>query len=70
MSIEVDPIQFDEGDEKVKFSDLFHFHKVLGSGSFGVVVAAFQKPHMKECAVKVDFSYKFLPSHTPLLRLS
>jgi len=59
MSIEVDPNQFDEGDEKVKFSDFFHFKKVLGNGSFGVVVSALQKSNMKECAVKVDFSYQF-----------
>lgn len=54
MTIEVDPTQFDAGDEKVKFSDLFIFQKVLGNGSFGVVVSALQKPHLKECAVKVD----------------
>jgi len=53
MSIEVDPTQFDAGDEKVKFSDFFIFQKVLGNGSFGVVVSALQKPHMKECAVKI-----------------
>jgi len=63
MSIEVDPNQFDEGDDKVKFSDFFHFQRVLGNGSFGVVVAAFQKPHMKECAVKVDFSYFSFPKN-------
>ena len=56
MSIEVDPNQFDAGDEKVKFSDFFIFQKILGNGSFGVVVSALQKPHMKECAVKVFIS--------------
>lgn len=53
MATQYDATQFDAGDTQVKFSDLFEFQRVLGNGSFGVVVAALQKPYMKECAVKV-----------------
>lgn len=53
MATHYDATQFDAGDTQVKFSDLFEFQRVLGNGSFGVVVAALQKPYMKECAVKV-----------------
>ena len=37
----------------IKFSDLFEFKGVLGSGAFGIVVSAIDKETNKECAVKV-----------------
>ena len=70
MSVQVDPTQYDAGDEKLKFSDLFHFNHFIGNGSFGHVVAAQQKPSMKECAVKVFHSYNINTYPYFLLRLS
>ncbi len=40
------------GDEAL-FPGVFLFQKVLGAGSFGVVVAAVERAHLEQCAVKV-----------------
>jgi len=44
---------FDDGDKKLKFSDLFELKEILGNGAFGQVVSARQKNNQKDYAVKV-----------------
>lgn len=57
LSKELSPFTFDDlpldstGD--TVFSDLYMFQRVLGAGSFGVVVAAVEKLHLEQCAVKI-----------------
>eukprot|EP01022_Parablepharisma_sp_SALTPOND_P002288 TRINITY_DN1093_c0_g1_i1.p3 TRINITY_DN1093_c0_g1~~TRINITY_DN1093_c0_g1_i1.p3 ORF type:complete len:303 (-),score=27.15 TRINITY_DN1093_c0_g1_i1:2710-3618(-) len=35
------------------FSDTYLFQKILGAGTFGVVVAAIEKSHLEQCAIKI-----------------
>ena len=39
--------------EDILFSDVYCFQKVLGAGSFGVVIAAIEKIHLEHCAIKI-----------------
>ncbi len=45
--------EIENEDEISKFTDFFIFKKILGSGSFGNVVAAICKQDGSECAVKI-----------------
>lgn len=46
-------IDFDSGDHRNKFSDLFSFVRKIDKGSFGTVVGVIDKQTNKEVAVKV-----------------
>ncbi len=45
------------GDSKLNFDSYFHFIKVLGMGSFGVVVCANDRETSQDCAIKVKESF-------------
>lgn len=51
-------LNFDQNDTHKKFSDFFIPIKVLGKGSYGVVVLALDKKKSSKVAVKVFFSSK------------
>lgn len=57
LNKEIDPFTFEDlpldftGD--IVFSDIYMFQKVLGAGTFGVVVAAVEKQHLEQCAIKI-----------------
>ena len=58
---------YDEGDERVVFSQLFVLKKTLGQGAFGTVVSVVQRSDLKEYAVKVFYFRIFIHSKTLLL---
>ena len=35
------------------FPDVYIFQRIIGAGSFGVVVAAVEKSHLEQCAIKI-----------------
>ena len=39
--------------EDALFSSAYMYQKILGTGSYGVVVAAVEKSHLEQCAIKV-----------------
>lgn len=45
------PLSFNE--EENFFAEKYLFQKVLGAGSYGVVVAAIDRAHLEQCAIKV-----------------
>jgi len=45
-----------ENEEEDLFATKYLYQKVLGAGSFGVVIAAVDRAHLEECAIKVIFS--------------
>eukprot|EP00826_Nyctotherus_ovalis_P015209 TRINITY_DN14305_c0_g1_i1.p1 TRINITY_DN14305_c0_g1~~TRINITY_DN14305_c0_g1_i1.p1 ORF type:complete len:241 (+),score=45.04 TRINITY_DN14305_c0_g1_i1:222-944(+) len=57
LNKEMDPFTFNDlpldsaGD--TVFSDLYIFQGVIGAGSFGIVVAAVEKLHLEQCAIKI-----------------
>ena len=53
----------DSDEINIKFSDLFKFKGILGSGTFGTVVSAIDKETNKECAVKVSLLLMFTSSN-------
>lgn len=42
-----------DNDQDELFAERYLFQKVLGAGSFGVVVAAVDRVHLEQCAIKV-----------------
>ena len=42
-----------ENEEDDLFASKYFYQKMLGAGSFGVVVAAVDRAHLEECAIKV-----------------
>lgn len=51
-----DLMEYFEDSEKEKFLALFEITKVLGSGGFGVVVAAIDKQYNKQVALKIVYN--------------
>jgi len=39
--------------EEELFKDFYAFQRILGAGSFGVVIFAIEKAHLEHCAIKV-----------------
>jgi len=57
LSKELAPFTFDDLplnlSSDLYFSNVYIFQKVIGAGSFGVVVAAIDKSHLERCAIKI-----------------
>jgi hypothetical protein len=60
MSAHINLAFLDEGDEDSKFSDIFDFNHVIGSGSFGTVISARMKSDHQNYAVKVNLLFLLL----------
>eukprot|EP01022_Parablepharisma_sp_SALTPOND_P033504 TRINITY_DN88881_c1_g1_i1.p1 TRINITY_DN88881_c1_g1~~TRINITY_DN88881_c1_g1_i1.p1 ORF type:complete len:673 (+),score=32.44 TRINITY_DN88881_c1_g1_i1:88-2019(+) len=48
-----------ENEEEDLFVTKYLYQKVLGAGSFGVVIAAVDRAHLEECAIKVLFLFDY-----------
>ena len=44
-------------DEEDLFDKRYLYQKVLGAGSYGVVIAAVDRVHLEQCAIKVLFRF-------------
>ena len=57
LTKELAPFTFDDlpltPSEDVLFSHIYVFQRILGAGSFGIVIAAIEKAHLEQCAIKV-----------------
>lgn len=60
MSEQMESFLYDEGDEALKFSDLYIPKEVIGNGAFGTVISVLGRHDNKKYAVKVRNESSFL----------